>query len=335
MDTPNHDTGNQYSGNAYTSHLGPRRQGKTEPVGAVDTDAAESSTGSVAGKDSSGAKKLTRRQLLIGVGLTAFAVGVPALLINRPWEVEDSVKKSAPASYELSDEDKKALAEIINPFMKAAANFGVDGSKLTPETIRNIRYLVRTKANGYTTYIRTRTDAYKSVRQYIWEGSPLYYSADEVSRWNKEAYLQDDRLPTFELSSEPRLYFEPSGTYYIDANGTSHRQASVRVDFVSKETIRMQESDGSGSDGAFAVMVKEHPASVTLELIESNNRWYLYKQNGSKQYLLATWAELNAAEYNESQTDGFVKEGRIIPAPIAAPANTPTTNATPKTEDKQ
>jgi hypothetical protein len=270
----------------------------------------------------------------MGVGLTAFAVGVPALLINRPWEVEDSVKKSAPASYELSDEDKKALAEIINPFMKAAANFGVDGSKLTPETIRNIRYLVRTKANGYTTYIRTRTDAYKSVRQYIWEGSPLYYSADEVSRWNKEAYLQDDRLPTFELSSEPRLYFEPSGTYYIDANGTSHRQASVRVDFVSKETIRIQESDGSGSDGAFAVMVKEHPASVTLELIESNNRWYLYKQNGSKQYLLATWAELNAAEYNESQTDGFVKEGRIIPAPIAAPANTPTTNATPKTEDK-
>ena len=91
-------------------------------------------------------------------------------------------------------------------------------------------------------------------------------------------------------------------------------------------------ADGAGSNGAFAVLVKEIPSTVKMDLIESNNRWYLYSQTGSDQYLLATWAEFNSSQYAEAQNSGFTKVAEIIPtdAPASPPAPaTPSASPTP------
>lgn len=275
-------------------------------------------------------RKLSRRTLLLGVCGAMVLTAGGGLLVARPWEVEDVVKQTAPASFEVTDEDKRTIIEFIEQFMKVATDFGVDGNKLTPDTIRNVRYLVKTKNNGYSAYMRSRSDAYKNTRQFIWEGSSLFYTAEEVSHWNKEAYLLDERMPTFKLQGSPTVSISPSGTYYIDNNGGSHRKVSARVDFVTKETVRVQESDGEGSNGAFAVMSKEIPATVNLELIESNSRWYLSSQTGSSRYLLSTWDEFNSSEYAESQNTGFVKEGEIIPTPLSERTQTTPSPSTSK-----
>lgn len=273
--------------------------------------------------------KVSRRQAILGVLGLGAAIGVPALLVSRPWEATVQTQTEAPLTFDLTDEDKAAISEFINSFMKSAANFGVQTDLVTPATIRNIRYLVKTKNQGYNKYLRTRTDAYKSVRSGIWEGSPLFYNADTVGRWNRESYLEDERMPTFELKDNPRVYPDPSGTYYVDANGTNHRRVTIQVDFTTKETVRVQMADGVGSNGAFAVLVKEIPSTVKMDLIESNNRWYLYSQSGVDQYLLATWAEFNSSQYADAQNSGFTKEAEIIPTDTPPVTATPTPTATP------
>lgn len=274
-------------------------------------------------------KKFSRRQAILGVVGLGAAIGVPALLVARPWETPVQTRTDAPLTFDVTEEDKKAITDFINAFMKSAANFGVDTEQVTPATIRNIRYLVKTKNPGYNKYLRTRTDAYKSVRSGIWEGSPLFYNADTVGRWNRESYLEDEQMPTFELKESPRVYPNPSGTYYVDSSGTNHRRVTVQVDFTSKETIRVQMADGVGSNGAFAVLVKEIPTTVKMDLIESNNRWYLYSQAGNDQYLLATWAEFNSSQYAEAQNGGFTKEAEIIPTDTPPASSTPSASPTP------
>jgi hypothetical protein len=259
-------------------------------------------------------KPVTRRQaILIGAGIVATVTGGTYLAVARPWETSTTTKETPVLSYDLSDEDKQAITTMLTNFITQAGNFGVDGSKLTPATIRNVRYLVKSRTKGYENYMRTRTDAYKSVRASIWEGSPIYYKADDVAHWNKESYLLDERLPTFQIEGTPKVYVEPKGEYYIGGNDTTYRKAAAQVDFTSKETVRVQEADGVGSDGGFTVLTKEHVATLTIEIIESNGKWYAYNQSGNKQYLLATWANFDSAAYADSQVDGFTKEGRIVP----------------------
>lgn len=259
-------------------------------------------------------KPVTRRQaILIGAGIVATVTGGTYLAVARPWETPATTKETPVLSYDLSDEDKQAITTMLTNFVTQAGNFGVDGDKLTPATIRNVRYLVKSRTKGYENYMRTRTDAYKSVRASIWEGSPIYYKADDVAHWNKESYLLDERLPTFQIEGIPKVYVEPKGEYYIGGNDTTYRKAIAQVDFTSKETVRVQEADGVGSDGGFAVLTKEHVATLTIEVIESNGKWYAYNQSGNKQYLLATWANFDSAAYADSQVDGFTKEGRIVP----------------------
>lgn len=259
-------------------------------------------------------KPVTRRQaILIGAGIVATVTGGTYLAVARPWETPATAKETPVLSYDLSDEDKQAITTMLTNFITQAGNFGVDGDKLTPATIRNVRYLVKSRTKGYENYMRTRTDAYKSVRASIWEGSPIYYKADDVAHWNKESYLLDERLPTFQIEGTPKVYVEPKGEYYIGGNDTTYRKATAQVDFTSKETVRVQEADGVGSDGGFAVLTKEHVATLTIEVIESNGKWYAYNQSGNKQYLLATWANFDSAAYADSQVDGFTKEGRIVP----------------------
>lgn len=311
----------QLSGNTYVRLLG--RPKDTIPVTPTPDSSAEKEQEPET--EPAQKKKLTRREMLLLGGGVAAAIAVPAIFISQPWKTEDKVKETAPASFTLTEEDTRKITDFIESFMKSAGNFGVDDSKLTPATIRNVRYLVKTKNSGYNAYLRTRADAYRSVRSSIWEGSPVYYDAETVSRWNKESYLEDARMPTFQVRGEVKVHFEPSGTYYIDSIGTTHRRVSVEVDFTSIETVRVQEADGVGSDGAFAVLEKEHPAVVKMELVESNDKWYLYSQSGTKQYLLATWAEFKSSDYAESQNTGFTKVGTIVPtdnSSAVAPAAT-------------
>lgn len=328
MDKSTNDINDKRASNPYA-----RRLGRPENINPVTTPEVslegEGDTGKTEGE--SGKKKFSRREMFLVGGGALAAVALPALLIAHPWEATDKVKETAPASFTLTEEDTKNITTFIESFLKSAGNFGVDESKITPATIRNVRYLVKTKNSGYNAYLRTRADAYRSVRSSIWEGSPVYYDAETVSRWNKESYLEDVRMPTFQIKGEVKVHFEPSGTYYIDSVGTSHRRVSIEVDFTSTETVRVQEADGVGSDGAFAILEKEHPATVKMELIESNDKWYLYSQSGTKQYLLATWAEFKSSDYAESQNVGFTKVGTIIPTdsaptqqPSATPSSTPT-----------
>ena len=196
-------------------------------------------------------KPVTRRQaILIGAGIVATVTGGTYLAVARPWETPATTKETPVLSYDLSDEDKQAITTMLTNFITQAGNFGVDGDKLTPATIRNVRYLVKSRTKGYENYMRTRTDAYKSVRASIWEGSPIYYKADDVAHWNKESYLLDERLPTFQIEGTPKVYVEPKGEYYIGGNDTTYRKATAQVDFTSKETVRVQEADGVGQTAA-------------------------------------------------------------------------------------
>lgn len=325
MATTNNNPDNKLADNPYVRRL-------SRPESPRTLNQSEDTGGAPKQEEPSPKRKLSRRQAILGVVGLGAAIGVPALLVTRPWETPIQTQSDAPLTFDVTEEDKKAITDFMNAFMKSAANFGVDTEQVTPSTIRNIRYLVKTKNPGYNKYLRTRTDAYRSVRSGIWEGSPLFYNADTVGRWNRESYLEDERMPTFELKENPRVYPDPSGTYYIDANGTNHRRVTVQVDFTTKETVRVQMADGAGSNGAFAVLVKEIPSTIKMDLIESNNRWYLYSQTGSDQYLLATWAEFNSSQYAEAQNSGFTKVAEIIPtdAPATPPASsTPTPSATP------
>lgn len=321
MATNNNNHDDKLTDNPYVRRLrrpeSPRAINQPEGTGETSPQEPEKKTG-----------KVSRRQAILGVLGLGAAIGVPALLVTRPWEATVQAQTDAPLTFDLTDEDKAAITEFINSFMKSAANFGVQTDLVTPATIRNIRYLVKTKNQGYNKYLRTRTDAYKSVRSGIWEGSPLFYNADTVGRWNRESYLEDERMPTFELKDNSRVYPDPSGTYYVDANGTNHRRVTIQVDFTTKETVRVQMADGVGSNGAFAVLVKEIPSTVKMDLIESNNRWYLYSQSGADQYLLATWAEFNSSQYADAQNSGFTKEAEIIPTDTPPTTATPTPTAT-------
>lgn len=322
MATNNNNHDDKLTDNPYVRRLrrpeSPRAINQPEGTGEASPQEQEEKKG-----------KVSRRQAILGVLGLGAAIGVPALLVTRPWETPVQTQSDAPLTFDLTEEDKKAITEFITSFMKSAANFGVQTDLVTPATIRNIRYLVKTKNQGYNKYVRTRTDAYKSVRSGIWEGSPLFYNADTVGRWNRESYLEDERMPTFELKDNPRVYPDPSGTYYVDANGTNHRRVTVQVDFTTKETVRVQMADGVGSNGAFAVLVKDIPSTVKMDLIESNNRWYLYSQSGVDQYLLATWAEFNSSQYADAQNSGFTKEAEIIPTDTPPTTATPTPTATP------
>lgn len=254
--------------------------------------------------------------LIAGV-VTVIAVVLGALLwvTRTPTEVvPGNVKSVVP----LSAPDQIASETAAQEFIKSSGNFGIKGSELTGDNIRNVSYLLTSEDVSATRYLTSRKDSYNLLKKtQIYKSSPLDYDSRVVTQWKTPT--EDRNLTSYQALNVVTKARSDAQVLLID--GKSSNAAEVDVTFDSKETIRLVTANDTTWDGSYSVLEKLFPKNtVTLLLVKDGEQWKVYAQsNLQKQFLLSTWATPDSNAYSDAQT-GFTEVSKLtLTEPIKEP----------------
>lgn len=254
-------------------------------------------------------------KLIVGaVVITAVILGA-LLWVTRAPSAEEPGKINS--NVPLSASGKIASEATSKEFIKSSGNFGVKGSELTGDNIRNISYLLRTNDASNSKYVTTRKDSYNFLKTYIYKGSPIDYDSRVVAQWQSPDEARN--LTTYEASNVVAKARDNAQILTIDGKETT--AAQVDVTFDSKETIRVVTANDTSWDGSYSVLEKNFSRNtVTLLLAQDGEQWKVYAQsNLQNQFLLSTWQTPDSNAYADAQS-GFTQVSTLkLTEPLKEP----------------
>ena len=254
------------------------------------------------------------KQIMIGIVLvTALALG---LIIFLPKGHDDT--NTGIPSFQVTKEDKAFLEQQTKEFVSVSGKWGIDSSKVTDDNVREIVYLVSTRAKGYQNFTISRIAAYEQVKNMVYPKSSVDFSETTLRTWERDSSVVDNYLPSFEVSNI-RINV-PSESRYISINGQNVERVGVEVTYDSTETIRMMRGTDVASDGSFGIFEKTFKNNkATIYFVrDSEGNWKVHSMEGDNKFLLVPFGVADYESYYFTQLEDFEDTGLSLHPKIAA-----------------
>lgn len=264
------------------------------------------------------------KPIIGGLILTLVVVIGAAVFWPRPNPAD---RTSVAPKFSVSDTDRAALNETTKNFIRTSGKWGVDADKVTDDNVRDIYYLLATRASGYRNFVIARTDAYEQVRPLIYPGSSVDYNAATLRGWERDSSVVDAYLPSFEVSRVETK--TPSEGQYMAMNGQNVERVGVEVTWDSRETIRVLRATDAASDGSFGIYEKFFRGNkATVWYVKKDGKWLIHSMEGDNKFLLVPFGVADYEQYYFTQLSDFADTGLSL-HPKVKEGHT----ATPKPEE--
>ena len=233
------------------------------------------------------------KQIMIGIVLvTALTLG---LIIFLPKGHDDT--NTGIPSFQVAKEDKAVLEQQTKEFVSVSGKWGIDSSKVTDDNVREIAYLVSTRAKGYQNFTISRVAAYEQVKNMVYPKSSVDFSETTLRTWERDSSVVDNYLPSFEVSNI--RVNAPSESRYISINGQNVERVGVEVTYDSTETIRVMRGTDVASDGSFGIFEKTFKNNkATIYFVrDSEGNWKVHSMEGDNKFLLVPFGVADYESY--------------------------------------
>lgn len=244
------------------------------------------------------------KHIIIGLVVVLVTVIGSALF----WPRNDESRNNVAPKFTVSDTDRNSLVETTKGFVRTSGKWGVDSDKVTDTNVRDIYYLLATRASGYRNFVIARTDAYESVKPLIYPGSSVDYDATTLRSWERDSSVVDAYLPSFEVSRvEVKV---PREGHYMAMNGENVERLGVEVTWDSRETIRVLRATDAASDGSFGIYEKNFKNNkATIWYVKKDGKWLVHSMEGDNKFLLVPFGVVDYEQYYFTQLEDFSDTG--------------------------
>lgn len=265
--------------------------------------------------DSTAAIVWRRYSKHIMIGIVLVTVLVLGLIIFLPKGHEE-VNTGIP-SFQVAKEDKTVLEQQTKDFVSISGKWGIDSSKVTDDNVREVAYLVSTRAKGYQNFTISRTVAYEQVKGMVYPKSSVDFSESTLRTWERESSVVDNYLPSFDVSNI--RVSVPSESRYISINGQNVERVGVEVTYDSVETIRVMRGTDVASDGSFGIFEKTFKNNkATIYFVrDSAGQWKVHSMEGDNKFLLVPFGVADYESYYFTQLEDFEDTGLSLHPKIA------------------
>lgn len=265
--------------------------------------------------DSTAAIVWRRYSKHIMIGIVLVTVLVLGLIIFLPKGHEE-VNTGIP-SFQVAKEDKTVLEQQTKDFVSISGKWGIDSSKVTDDNVREVAYLVSTRAKGYQNFTISRTAAYEQVKGMVYPKSSVDFSESTLRTWERESSVVDNYLPSFDVSNI--RVSVPSESRYISINGQNVERVGVEVTYDSVETIRVMRGTDVASDGSFGIFEKTFKNNkATIYFVRDHEgKWKVHSMEGDNKFLLVPFGVADYESYYFTQLEDFEDTGLSLHPKIA------------------
>ena len=253
------------------------------------------------------------KQIMIGIVLvTVLALGLIIFLPKGHEEVNTGIP-----SFQVTKEDKTILERQTREFVSLSGKWGIDSSKVTDDNVREVAYLVSTRAKGYQNFTISRTAAYEQVKGMVYPKSSVDFSESTLRTWERESSVVDNYLPSFDVSNI--RVSVPQESRYISINGQNVERVGVDITYDSVETIRVMRGTDVASDGSFGIFEKTFKNNkATIYFVrDSEGKWKVHSMEGDNKFLLVPFGVADYESYYFTQLEDFEDTGLSLRPKIA------------------
>lgn len=265
--------------------------------------------------DSTAAIVWRRYSKHIMIGIVLVTVLVLGLIVFLPKGHEEP--NTGIPSFQVAKEDKTVLEQQTKDFVSISGKWGIDSSKVTDDNVREVAYLVSTRAKGYQNFTISRTAAYEQVKGMVYPKSSVDFSESTLRTWERESSVVDNYLPSFDVSNI--RVSVPSESRYISINGQNVERVGVEVTYDSIETIRVMRGTDVASDGSFGIFEKAFKNNkATIYFVrDSEGKWKVHSMEGDNKFLLVPFGVADYESYYFTQLEDFEDTGLSLHPKIA------------------
>jgi len=265
--------------------------------------------------DSTAAIVWRRYSKHIMVSIVLVTVLVLGLIVFLPQGQENT--NTGIPSFQVANDDQAILEQQTKEFVAISGKWGIDSSKITDDNVREVAYLVSTRAKGYQNFTISRAAAYEQVKGMVYPKSSVDFSESTLRTWERESSVVDNYLPSFDVSNI--RVSVPSESRYISINGQNVERVGVNVTYDSVETIRVMRGTDVSSDGSFGIFEKTFKNNkATIYFVrDSDGKWKVHSMEGDNKFLLVPFGVADYESYYFTQLEDFEDTGLSLHPKIA------------------
>jgi len=274
--------------------------------------------------DESGKTKVVPAAIL-SIVIVAIVIGVTILVTSLMGGDEENIKA------ELSSDQISEAKTEASEFIREDGTFGIRLDSLSDKNVWEASSVINHDGVDVDRYYVSRSDVYESLRSRILNNSPVSYSTNAVSQWDR---LEASKMTGFKINNvSSEVVSDP---YFLSqGEGKNTIAVDIKVNFESLQREFQKTADDVSWDGKFNVNEQTYNDSAVLTMTSAGNGWNVYNVKDIQHpFLLATWSNPNISDMSEGYGEFITVEQwqssakKLEPSDLPKPTSVPSPNST-------